>query len=159
MSILILHYNIILMDSLQWAKSSFTWVFSRSFSVLCVPLSMLGIPGGTGYDGVPVPPGPKDWKWFTRHRKTSAEYSTEDFVYWSESITIIYIYNIWVWTFWEPLSSNKINWENSMFWNKNECMATQVTLFQCLSLFETSDNFTGLNARFPHSHCVSNIFH
>ena len=42
----------ILWDSLHYAKFSFTWVFSRRFSVSCVPFSMLGSPCRTGCDGV-----------------------------------------------------------------------------------------------------------
>ena len=43
--VLALYYNI-LIDSLHYAKSSLTWVLSRSFLVPCVQLSMLGgLPG------------------------------------------------------------------------------------------------------------------
>ena len=45
LSILILHNNILLY-SLHYVKSSLTWVFNRSFSVPCAPLSMLGIDNG-----------------------------------------------------------------------------------------------------------------
>ena len=45
-------WKIMLLDSLHYARSSLTWVFSRIFSVPCSPLSMLGNPGETGCDGV-----------------------------------------------------------------------------------------------------------
>ena len=48
------HYNIIV-DSLYYAKPSLTWVFSRRFSVLCAPLSILDGSGRSGCFGVHFP--------------------------------------------------------------------------------------------------------
>ena len=45
----------ILLDSLQYVKSSLSWVYSRSFSVPCATFSMLGHPSGTGCNGVRFP--------------------------------------------------------------------------------------------------------
>ena len=41
-----------LLKELHYAKSSYTWVFSRTFSVPCAPLSVLGNPSRTDCDGV-----------------------------------------------------------------------------------------------------------
>ena len=53
----------ILLDSVHYAKSSLTSIFSRSFAVSCVQLSILGGPGRTKvrfpvHRGKRIPPGP-----------------------------------------------------------------------------------------------------
>ena len=73
-------YSDILLDLLHYVKFSRAWVFSRSFSMLCAPLSMLGGTKSTGTAN----------NWNTWHRKSSAETQvSEEFAYLSESNNIL----------------------------------------------------------------------